>query len=64
MARDGRKVEAPITLQQTLIIEDQKVFVEHREMPLDAVILRDLFSALKDVAKAAGACNIGAVGSV
>jgi hypothetical protein len=39
MARGGKKVEAPVTLQQTLIIEDQKVLVEHRDMPLEAVKL-------------------------
>ncbi|MCU1323841.1 MAG: hypothetical protein JWM43_3490 [Acidobacteriaceae bacterium] len=38
MASGKKKVETPVS-RQTLIIEDQKVLVEHRDMPLKAVKL-------------------------
>ena len=39
MAKVDKKVAAPVTIQQTLNIENQKVFVEHRDMPLAVVKL-------------------------
>ena len=39
MAKVEKKVEAPVTIKQTLIIENQRVVVEHRDMPLTAVKL-------------------------